>query len=371
MKRVIVLGLVLVMLIGIIPTGAKADDDIKLWVDGKNVTTDVDPYIEDSRTLVPIRFVAEALGYDVGWDNDTRTVTLTNGPDKIIMVIGSKEAIHNGNKTTLNKEPQLKDSRTFVPVRDVAERFGKEVDWDEDNWTVIIGQGYKKSESASQKGKISEAQAKEMALKIANGKITDFEKDDDSYEIEIFLDNYKYDIDISFYGVLEDIDVEHQDDEDDDTKRYGRRPIGEEAAKKIALTVAPGTVESVESDDGKYDIDIKSKNFEYDVEVNAYTGRIIKFERDGKGELEVALDFSIKADIVDSATSATPVKEETGKKVSVEEAKQIALGLVKNGRIKEFETDDGKYEIEMEADGVEYEVEIEIATGKVLKFDKD
>ena len=120
MKKKLILGLALALVMGMMPTVAKADDDIKLWVDGKYVTTDSKPYIEDSRTLVPIRFVAEALGYDVEWIDSTRTVILSKGPEKIIMVIGSKSATHNGKNTTLYKEPQLKDSRTFIPVRDIA-----------------------------------------------------------------------------------------------------------------------------------------------------------------------------------------------------------------------------------------------------------
>ncbi len=144
MKKLGIIGIALLMVIMILPNVAKADDDIKLWVDGKYVTTDAKPYIEDSRTLVPIRFIAEALGYNVEWIESSRTVVLTNGPERIQMVIGSRNATHNGKNTYLNKEPQLKNSRTFVPVRDVAERFGRNVDWDQNNWTVVIGDGYNK-----------------------------------------------------------------------------------------------------------------------------------------------------------------------------------------------------------------------------------
>ena len=143
MKKLISLLLAFVMIFGMATNVAKADDDdIRLWVDGKYVSTDAKPYIEDSRTLVPIRFIAEALGYNVEWVESSQTVILTNGSDRIVMVIGSKNATKNGTTITLNKEPRLKGSRTFVPIRDVAERFGRNVDWDQNNWTVIVGTGY-------------------------------------------------------------------------------------------------------------------------------------------------------------------------------------------------------------------------------------
>lgn len=141
MKKLLLIALALMLVIA--PGVSKADsNDIKLWVDGRYVSTDTKPYIEDSRTLVPIRFIAEALGYDVEWNDRTWTVTLRKGSEVIVMNIGSRNATHNGRATTLYKEPQLKNSRTFVPVRDIAERFGRHIDWDQSNWTVIVGTGY-------------------------------------------------------------------------------------------------------------------------------------------------------------------------------------------------------------------------------------
>lgn len=141
-KRILSLLLAFILFIGVVPAQANTSSDLKLWVDGDYVETDVPPFIDDGRTLVPVRFVAEALGYEVDWDNDTQTVTIKSADTSINMVIGSMTALHNGNDTTLHKEPIVKDDRTFVPIRDVAERFGKEVDWDQDNRTVIIGAGY-------------------------------------------------------------------------------------------------------------------------------------------------------------------------------------------------------------------------------------
>lgn len=142
MKKILTMALALVFLLGTLPGMAKADDDIKLWVDGHYVTTDVSPFIEDNRTLVPIRFVAEALGYQVTWSEQSQSVVLRNGSDEMVMMIGTKQATHNGKTTLLNKEPQIRKARTFLPIRDVAERFGRDIEWDQNNSTVVIGTGY-------------------------------------------------------------------------------------------------------------------------------------------------------------------------------------------------------------------------------------
>ncbi|NLD18005.1 MAG: copper amine oxidase N-terminal domain-containing protein, partial [Tissierellia bacterium] len=152
-RKSFIILLALIMVLAIVPKTSMADDDLSIWVDGKYVTSDTRPFIEDGRTLVPVRFVAESLGYKVSWDEKNSAVIIDNGIDKIIMVIGSINADHNGKSTRLNKAPKLQNSRTFVPVRDVAERFGKDVDWDDKNWTVVIGKGYKSPASVPVPGK--------------------------------------------------------------------------------------------------------------------------------------------------------------------------------------------------------------------------
>ncbi len=143
MKRsTLALMLAFVMVFGFIPTMANAETGIKIWVEGDYISMDVEPFIEEGRTLVPVRFVTEALGFEVTWHANEKKVTFTNGTDEIMMMIGSLDATLNGEAVKLYKEPQIKGERTFVPVRDVAEKFGKVVDWDPMTKTVVIGEGY-------------------------------------------------------------------------------------------------------------------------------------------------------------------------------------------------------------------------------------
>jgi hypothetical protein len=112
---------------------------IELFV-GKKIATingiqkeiDAPPFIKDGRTLVPIRFIAEAFGADVQWDSSTKSVRiyLNSKNIKIILQINNKISYVNENKVILDVPPLIKDGRTFVPIRFIAESFGAEVKWD-------------------------------------------------------------------------------------------------------------------------------------------------------------------------------------------------------------------------------------------------
>ena len=128
----------------------QADGDITVTLDDKPIEfTDVKPQIvEGDRTVVPFRAIFEALGYTVGWDEPTQTVTGVKGDIKLDMVIGKTEATLTNTadtnaetavKTvTFDVPAQIIDDRTVVPVRAVAEMRGYTVDWEQDTQTVVI-----------------------------------------------------------------------------------------------------------------------------------------------------------------------------------------------------------------------------------------
>lgn len=103
------------------------------------VFSDVAPYIKNSRTYVPIRFIAEELGFDVKWDSKTKKVTMSDGKSTVELTIGSKTMLVNGKKVTLDAPAEIKDQRTFVPLRAIAEAFGKKVEYSNDYRAVCIG----------------------------------------------------------------------------------------------------------------------------------------------------------------------------------------------------------------------------------------
>jgi len=114
-----------------------------LLVNGRFKDTDVPPIIKNDRTILPVRFVAEALGAKVGWDGKTRKVTIILNEKTIEMYIGKSTAYINGKPVQIDPNnpkvtPVIINSRTFIPVRFVAEAFGAQVEWDNYTRTVTI-----------------------------------------------------------------------------------------------------------------------------------------------------------------------------------------------------------------------------------------
>ena len=97
-------------------------------VNNKLVTGDAAPYVNsDSRTMVPFRVLGETFGATVDWDQDNKTVTYTYGDTALTMTIGSTTYTVNGEDKTMDTAPVLNGDRTYVPVRFVAEALGYEV----------------------------------------------------------------------------------------------------------------------------------------------------------------------------------------------------------------------------------------------------
>ena len=111
---------------------------ISVKLDGKKVYFDQLPTIVNSRTLVPLRAIFEALDAEVKWDGATRTVTATKGDTTVILTIDSTTPTVNGVTQTLDAPAMIINSRTMVPARFVAQSFGADVDWDGTTRTVII-----------------------------------------------------------------------------------------------------------------------------------------------------------------------------------------------------------------------------------------
>jgi len=112
---------------------------ISITLNGAPIATDVAPYVDsNNRTMVPARFVSEALGADVSWDEATETVTIKKTGTTITLKIGSDTLYKNGAATKMDTAAVLTEERTFVPVRFIAEALGLKVEWDEENMTVKL-----------------------------------------------------------------------------------------------------------------------------------------------------------------------------------------------------------------------------------------
>ncbi|MBS3986048.1 MAG: hypothetical protein KGZ66_10675 [Selenomonadales bacterium] len=109
---------------------AQATTPWRVLINNAPLQFDVPPVIEQGRALVPMRAIFEALGATVHWDEATRTVTAYRRESAIVLVIGSRTAWVNGPSRTLDVAPGIVNGRTLVPLRFVAEALGAEVTWD-------------------------------------------------------------------------------------------------------------------------------------------------------------------------------------------------------------------------------------------------
>lgn len=105
---------------------------------GEVKVNDVAPIIRNERTMLPARFVAENLGATVSWNQSEQQVIITNGTTKIVLTIGLPYAVVNGEYEALDCAPFIENERTYTPVRLIAESLGARVDWDGSTQSVII-----------------------------------------------------------------------------------------------------------------------------------------------------------------------------------------------------------------------------------------
>ncbi len=102
---------------------------VKVTLNGKPIAFDVQPFIKDGRTIVPARMIAEALGAKAEWDSFTRTAIITKNADVICLPVGSKDAQVNGKAVTLDVPAEIQNGRTLVPLRFLAENLNFTVKW--------------------------------------------------------------------------------------------------------------------------------------------------------------------------------------------------------------------------------------------------
>lgn len=107
-------------------------------LNGEYLVNDVAPVIKGERTMLPIRLVAETLGAAVTWNETEQAVAITKDGLEIVIYIGQPFATVNGEPVELDAPAFIESSRTFLPIRFIAENLGAEVIWDGAAQTVKI-----------------------------------------------------------------------------------------------------------------------------------------------------------------------------------------------------------------------------------------
>lgn len=113
--------------------------EINVQVNGKQVQfPEARPVESGGRVLIPLRAVVESLGADIKWDARTQTVSGSKGEHQFTLQIGSRNATLNGVSKTLDVPAQLMHGNTMVPLRFVAEALGAEVEWNAAAQRILI-----------------------------------------------------------------------------------------------------------------------------------------------------------------------------------------------------------------------------------------
>lgn len=107
-------------------------------VNDKTTKLDTAPRIVNGRTLVPIRFIAEAFGATVNWDPVFKLVVITLDKNQIYLQIGTNYASVNGKKVSLEAAPMISGGYTLVPIRFISESLGADVQWEPNTKTITI-----------------------------------------------------------------------------------------------------------------------------------------------------------------------------------------------------------------------------------------
>ncbi|WJH34510.1 stalk domain-containing protein [Paenibacillus sp. CC-CFT747] len=130
-----------------LPAAGAGSSSLRIAVGEKTLSLEAEPELTDGRTMVPVRQVAESLGYRVDYLHDGRRVRLTRGSRSLEFAIGQKAiSVQEGDRPkeihTMDTAPYLSKDRTFVPVRFFAEEAGFDVQWLGTEKLVIIRDPY-------------------------------------------------------------------------------------------------------------------------------------------------------------------------------------------------------------------------------------
>ncbi|WP_010248656.1 copper amine oxidase N-terminal domain-containing protein [Acetivibrio cellulolyticus] len=206
-----------------------AEIPLRVVVNGEKVSfPDAQPFIDgNGRTQVPVRFVSEALGAQVDWNSGTKKVTVTLNSRKVVLTIGKKDYQINGQGYQMDTVALLVESRTFVPIRFVSEALGASVIWEQDIKTVYInfdpsvsptpipsappqsgkvtyydGIAFNDVTDVDKYGRITVEKSKEFVLKLANQ--LSFVKEDGKYYIKCdypkIPEGYEWSLGIMIYN---------------------------------------------------------------------------------------------------------------------------------------------------------------------------
>ncbi len=111
-----------------------------------DITLDAAPFIDRGRTMIPLRGLTEAMGAEIAWDNDTRTITVAKDTNVITLQIMNTSVYvykyfdgeYKTIRYTLDVPPKIVGERTYIPIRFVSEHLGYDVLWNAETMEISV-----------------------------------------------------------------------------------------------------------------------------------------------------------------------------------------------------------------------------------------
>jgi len=310
-------------------------------LNGSYQVMDAAPYIKNSRTYMPIRYVGYAMGLtdaQIQWYEATRTVILTKGSTTVVLVIGSNTMFVNGVARTLDVAPEISNSRTCLPIAWVAAAFGHTAAWNGATQQVTIAGvtipssgsdedaelklsrtslTLEPEEDATITGTLGSVDIEDVEWDITGDEVVSVEVDidGDSFEatIEIDEDADDGDEDTITFTVTDadgneyeaDLDVSVEDEDEDE---------GDVTLSRTSLTMAPGNSRTITGtlDVGRNDID----EVDWDIDGDDVVS-VDDLEIDGD-QFEVTIEVDEDAENRDKDTITFTVTDDEGDDYEVE-----------------------------------------------------
>ena len=119
---------------------AEADDEgtVGLFINEKWISAEAPPILKNDRTLAPLRLIAEALNFEVGWEEREQKVTVSKNNISFDLFINQNYIIKDGQKIATDIAPILWFDTTIVPVRLISELLSCDVEWDGNHYMVFV-----------------------------------------------------------------------------------------------------------------------------------------------------------------------------------------------------------------------------------------
>lgn len=139
-RAVFLIAIILILCCATAYAAQDTAKDISIYIAGKKVETDVPPLAVEGRTFVPVRSIFEKMGAEVTWVGSRQQVIIRSVRARIVLNLGSDTAYVDNAPVKLDVPPMVVEQRTLIPVRFVSEKLGYKVTWSQEDYAVYIGE---------------------------------------------------------------------------------------------------------------------------------------------------------------------------------------------------------------------------------------